>query len=1070
MQKIKHSTLTLAALCLSAVLCCSCSPQAKKAGHLQKADGYFNAGHYDEAEIEYMNVLQIEPLNPPAISRLAQIYFDQGRMGRVVPYLLKAKELQPDNLEVRLKLGLILLSTGNVKGAQDEANFVLDRKPQDDEAPLLLADATNQPAMIATTRQRLQNLPAPAPTGAPVQVALGMLELKERHFPEAEAAFRRALVQNPKSGAAEAALGLWYRTQNNLPQAELAFKHSAGLSSPYSFRQLAYPKFKLENGEIEPARLALQEITKKTPDYLPALILLAEISAGEKKYPESAALIAKVLAKDPTHPEALLMNARLKLAQGNKAEAVAELEKILKIYPQSLRANYQLALAHVANGEIQKAITSLNKTLSLSPNYAEATVLLAELSLRKGDATGTIALLKPLVQQRSDIIQAWFLLADAYRSQGNFNEAIAVYHKLEELFPRNPQPAYWRGIVLLQQKKRDDARQAFNHALELSPDFILAVDQLVNLELVDKNYPAADQLIQKQISLDPKQAGPYLLQAKTFLAQNDVAQTENSLHRAIELQPDSPLAYLLLARLYTGSNQLEKALANFRAVTAKNPKDTEALMMTGTLYEKKADFPAAREAYEKLLVLNPRFSAALNNLAYLYSEHFNQQDKAQELAQKARDLLPHEPHTADTLGWILYKKRQYSWALTHLLESAAKLPDSAEVQYHLGMTHYMMGEEQSAREALQRALQLEKDFPGNKEAQVSLSILDINPETAGAAGRASLEKTIVERPEDPIALARLAAVYTASGDSDKAISTYHDALQKSPNNVAVIMALVRAHLAKGETAKALDLAKNARKLAPDDATVSRTLGRLAYQAGDHQWALSLLQEASRKNPDDADTLYDLAEAAYSTGAVTDAEDAAQQVVQAKNTSRREEAQRFLAMTALATNPSPAASGQIEQILTTKPDYVPALMAKAALSEQKADASAAKTIYEKVLTIFPGFVPAKKRLVIYFAGNPADDKQAYTLAVSAREALPNDPELAKAFGVIVYRMGDFNRAASLLRESAGKRAQDAELFYYLGAAQSKLKQKTESRQSLQKALELKLKPELAAEAQKLLKEL
>ena len=70
-----------------------------------------------------------------------------------------------------------------------------------------------------------------------------------------------------------------------------------------------------------------------------------------------------------------------------------------------------------------------------------------------------------------------------------------------------------------------------------------------------------------------------------------------------------------------------------------------------------------------------------------------------------------------------------------------------------------------------------------------------------------------------------------------------------------------------------------------------------------------------------------------------------------------------------------------------------LMARAAIHEQQGDAAAAKIIYEKVLTIFPGFAPAKKRLVIFFADNPGDDKKTTALAVSAREALPNDPELA-----------------------------------------------------------------------------
>lgn len=1070
MRFFKQSFSPSVSLVLVAFVCCSCSPQAKKASYLKKADENFAAGRYDDAEIEYLNALQIEPLNPSAISHLGLIYFDQGRMGRVIPVLLKAKELQPDNLDVRLKLGMIQLSTGNVKAAYDEALFVLDRRPQDEDAPLLLAEGATKPDTIAAARQRLQSLPPPVAASAPVQVALGSLELREHHLPEAGAAFRRAEAQNPKADYVQAALGVWFQIQGDLPQADLAMKRVSETAKPHSSRLLSYAKFKLQTGDAGSARRSLEAIVAKYPDYLPAAVSLAELSASEKKFPESAALVAKVLARDPGHPEALLMSARLKLAQGAKDQAKTELEKMIKIYPQSAAAHYQLALAQLAEGDVATATASLNQVLSLAPNYAEASVALAEISLRKGEAGSAVSLLKPLVQQRPDIMQAQFLLADAFRAQGNLEDALAVYRKLATLAPKNPQPVYWEGLVLLQQKKIAEARTSFNRVMQLAPDFLPALEQLVDLELIAKNYPAAQQLIQTQLQHDPKQAGPYLLQAKIFLAQGNSAQAETSLLKSVELQPDSPLAYLLLARLYAGSNQIDKAMVNFQTVASKNPKNIEALMMIGTLSEKKHDFPAAREAYEKLLAVNPRFSAALNNLAYLYSEDLNQLDKAQEFAQKARDLLPHEPHTADTLGWILYRKHQYSWALTQLLESAAKLPDSGEVHYHLGMTYYMLGNEDSARESLQHALQLEKDFAGSDEARLALSILDIHPEATGTAGIAKLEKIVADRPEDPVALGRLASAYAANGAADKAIATYQNALQKNPANVTLTMALVRAYIARHEVAKAFDLAKAARKLAPDDPLVAHMLGRLAYQTGDYTWAASLLQEASRKMPDDQEVLYDAAEAKYALGGVADAETAMQQIVQAHSANpRSESAKQFLAMTALAAKPRATGTAEIEQILKANPDYVPALMARGALLEQQGNVLSAKTNYEKVLTVFPGFVPAKKQLVIIYSINPGDDKKAYSLAVATREALPDDPDLAKAFGIIAYRTGDFTRTVSLLRESANKRKEDGEIFYYLGAAQAKLKQRSESQKSLQHALELNLKPELAAEAQRLLKE-
>ena len=83
----------------------------------------------------------------------------------------------------------------------------------------------------------------------------------------------------------------------------------------------------------------------------------------------------------------------------------------------------------------------------------------------------------------------------------------------------------------------------------------------------------------------------------------------------------------------------------------------------------------------------------MNNLACLYSEHLGQLEKGYQLARKVRDLAPTDPSVADTLGWILYHKGEYSPALNLLRESAAKLTAQPEVQYHLGMTHYMMGDE-----------------------------------------------------------------------------------------------------------------------------------------------------------------------------------------------------------------------------------------------------------------------------------------------------------------------------------------------------------------------------------------
>ena len=494
-------------------------------------------------------------------------------------------------------------------------------------------------------------------------------------------------------------------------------------------------------------------------------------------------------------------------------------------------------------------------------------------------------------------------------------------------------------------------------------------------------------------------------------------------------------------------------------------------MLIALLYEQQKNYPAARDTYEKILAINPKFTIALNNVACLYSEQFNELDKALAAAQKARELLPQEPHVADSLAWILFKKGQYRWALSMLEESAEKLSDSPEVQYHLGMARYMLGQNEPARIALQRSLDLNKPFPGIADAKKRLALITLDPSTADPAARALVEKVLAEQPGDPIALSRLAALQERDGALDKAIATHLKAVQANPSASAPLLSLARLYALSKDTAKALEMGKAARKIAPDDPSVTRVLGQIAFQAGDFDWSASLLHEAAQKISDDPEVFYDDAEAAYSIGRVADAEAALRNALmlgETKPFARTDQARQFLDLIELARNPTPTASDRIAQILNCTHDDVPALMAQGALNEQRANAAAALTAYEKALDRFPAFTPAKVRLAILASAKPEFDAKAYAWAQQARTALPNDPEIAKALGILLFRKGgESARAINLLKQSATTRTNDAELLYYLSMAQVQAKDVTSARQTLQKALDAGLSPTLAAEARKAL---
>ena len=154
-----------------------------------------------------------------------------------------------------------------------------------------------------------------------------------------------------------------------------------------------------------------------------------------------------------------------------------------------------------------------------------------------------------------------------------------------------------------------------------------------------------------------------------------------------------------------------------------NPKDLGALMVLGAVYKETGDLGKAQQAFEQALAVNPRFAPAANNLAWLLSEQGGDKERALQLAQTAKGVAPDDPSISDTLGWILYKRGVYQQATALLRESAAKRPESPEIQYHLGMASLKSGDADTARTALSRAVSSPASFPGKDEAKQALATL-----------------------------------------------------------------------------------------------------------------------------------------------------------------------------------------------------------------------------------------------------------------------------------------------------------------------------------------------------------
>jgi tetratricopeptide (TPR) repeat protein len=1070
MQTLRNR-VQIITLLLAAVILSGCFAGGKKSRILERADRYFRAGEYDNAKIEYLNLLRLDNQNVTAFQQLGFIWFEQGVPLRAVPFLLKVRELAPQNVAARAKLALSFMAVGQPTEARKEALSILQQDSGNSDAIVVLADTSGSKEEISATEQQLEKFPQ---RDTAFHLASASLASRKGNLPGASDEVEQALAMDPKSSRAHLTMAYIYLLRKDPSHAGSELKSAADLAPLRSDERIRYAEFEYATGAVDEAKVSLQKITGKAPDYLPAWRLLAQIAFTGKKYDESLALLENIFTRDPDNPEARMLQSEVWLGKGDTGKAIATLDRLNSTYTNNAAIKYLLARAYLQSENLAQATAALHQAVAANPDYVEAILLLGELNLRSGKPQNVVAAMEDLRRKHPDLPQPRLLLANAYQALGRLDDAAALFRELIKMAPQSPEAYFFLGLILRQQEKADEARQAFEKASELAPDNLDPINQLVDMDLADKRYDGAMQRVQQQLQKKPDAAGAHFMEARIYAVKGDWARTEAALKKTIDLDANFAAAYELLVSVYMTANKLPQAIDDVQAFLSRSPNNPAALMTLGMIYEKMKDYPKARDTYEKLLTQSPDSVPALNNLAYLYAERLDRLDRAYELAQKAHTLQAGDGSVADTLGWVLYKRGDYAQGLKFLQESAAKLPENPQVQFHLGMASHMMGQADAARSAFEKAVHAAADFPEKTEAERRLAQLQQGSRSqTPELSAAELEKLLKQQPKDLITVNRLAEAYESQGDAPKAAAAYEQALKLNPKLLTAALKLAELYAGPlHNNDKALEFAKKARDLAPNDAQSAGVLGRIAFQAGNFAWAYSLLQESARQLKTDPGVLHDFALTNYALGKVPEARLIMQHCLDAgPDAGAAEEAKRFLAMTTLDQPAADivAAQSEVQKILKAQPDYVPALMAQAAIQLQRNDAKSAAGIYSQVLRQYPDFAPAQKRLAAIYVENPDDLAKAYDVAIKARRVLPDDPEVARTLAEINFKRKEFPYAIQLLQESARKGPLPAKDLYCLGVAQLETKQDAKGRETLQRALAAGLQEPLAQDARNRLAE-
>jgi tetratricopeptide (TPR) repeat protein len=1044
-----------------------CSRSAKAQRALERADRFFGEGEHEKAKIEYMNVLRAKGPDAEVYMRLGQIWFEQGAPLSAGPFLAQAHQLQPEHVQNSTRLAQTLMLLGQRKQAGETAARLLQREPANKEALLLVAQAAQTPDEIATAEQLLE--PFPDKSSPHFHLATAALLNQKGDSAAAEQHVDRALAADPKSADAHAIKASFHQSRGEVAEAERMLKTAAEIGAPRSGHHLAYAQLLFNSGRQEEAVAFLKEEAKKTPDYLPTWNLLARFALINKSWKEVETNVANVIRIDPDNFDARMLQAELWLVRGETTKAREHLERLDAAYPNVPEIKMALARAQAQNQKISQAVSTLEQSLAAAPNRADAVLALAELNIRSGKPQAAIKPLEDLLAARPELLNAQRLLTAAYQGAGRLDDAIAILRQQIIALPDWAEPYYSLGLILRTRGQNAEARDAFEKSAAIEPRNPGPIEQLVEIDLTEKQFDAAIERVQSRLlASDPNSAPAHFLLGKIFGAAGKWDQAIAALEKAIQLDANLEVAYRLLVATYISSGRLSDAAARLETLATENLKSVGLWATLGQVYSSLKQYEKARDAYEKALALEPNAVLVLNNLAFLQAERLGDLEKAQELASRARNLAPGDPNVADTLGWILFKRGDHQQASTLLQEAAAKLPENPTLQFHYGMASYMLGNTEAARSALEKAVNSPHDFADREAARQRLAMLASG---GGAADAAALEGALQTKPDDPVAWTRLAAQHEKEGDFAKAAQALQQALKASPRLLPALRRLVELNLGPlNNSAQALEFAKRAREADPHNPEILALFGRASYAAGNFQQAYSVLQTAVRQKRDDPTIAHAFAWAAYSVGRENEALEAMKGAASSPDAPIAADAQRFvqLAGAARSENVDAATVTAATEAVATDPQYVPAIMVQALAAQAKGDPAAA-ALFSRVLARFPDFAPAEKHLAAIYAEDPAQQAKAYELAVKARKTLSDDADLVRTLARLHYARKEYARAVQLLEETRGRKPLGARDLYTLGASQLRLDDKSGARENLQRALQAGLSAPLAEEARRLLTE-
>ena len=523
----------------------------------------------------------------------------------------------------------------------------------------------------------------------------------------------------------------------------------------------------------------------------------------------------------------------------------------------------------------------------------------------------------------------------------------------------------------------------------------------------------AEAAIKQALALDSKHLLANRMLGVLYIATRRTNEAEQPLKAVAEVSK-TPAATLQLADYYLGVRRIADAKGILTEL-AKNQAafaDAESRLASIDYAEKNVE--GAHKRLDGVIARAPAYTPAqVMKAQWLTTE--NKLDEALTRAQAAVKGAPDSATAHFALATVHDRRREVQDAITEYGEVLRLNPRAVAAQVELSRLNLATGK---GDEALRLAEQARRTEPGNVAARIALArtLLSRNDLARAQGEIAELQRGL---PENAVVLALTGSLQARRGDVAGARKSFERAYEMSPGMFEAVAGLV-----------ALDVQA---KQVPN--AVARIDNEIARQGDAPRTELLAL----------AAQIYNLA------GQAPRAEQALKRAVQVDPSFSS--GYGMLAQLYMQQKRLDEAKTEFEGMVKRDPSAPgPRTMVGVILEAQGKRDEARKSYEETIAAVKDAPVVANNLAVIY-AEQGTNLDMALQLAQTAKQGLPENPDVDDTLGWIYYKKDMANLAIRPLEESLKRRPDHPEVLYHLGLAYAKLGNEAKARESLERALKI-----------------